>query len=153
MRRAPPAVCRRGNILNITSLLFLVCPNCVVIFVVQHQKTTLFPEIGVVHQSPDYPKERVTCASGREAFLPLIASAPMSRSETLVRSHVETRCSILGPTQSRISPSMIQYTKILWRLGLWHVRGKEGSSTCSWEGSIHVLMASAPYRVKMLYYS
>ena len=30
----------------------------------------------------------------------------------LMRSHVERRCSILGPTQSRISPSMLQYTRI-----------------------------------------
>ena len=29
----------------------------------------------------------------------------------LVRSHVKRRCSILGPTQSRMSPSMLQYTK------------------------------------------
>jgi hypothetical protein len=30
----------------------------------------------------------------------------------LVRSHVERRCSILGPTQSRISPSILLYKKI-----------------------------------------
>ena len=29
----------------------------------------------------------------------------------LVRSHEERRCSILGPTQSRISPSRLSYTK------------------------------------------
>ena len=28
----------------------------------------------------------------------------------LVRSHEERRCSILGPTQSRISPIILQYT-------------------------------------------
>ena len=30
----------------------------------------------------------------------------------LARSHVEKRCSTLGPTQSRIPPSMLQFTKI-----------------------------------------
>ena len=30
----------------------------------------------------------------------------------LVRSHGERRCSILGQTQSRISPSILEYTKI-----------------------------------------
>ena len=29
-----------------------------------------------------------------------------------MRSHEERRCSILGPTQSRISPGMLSYTKI-----------------------------------------
>ena len=29
-----------------------------------------------------------------------------------MRSHEERRCSILGPTQSRISPSILEYTKI-----------------------------------------
>ena len=29
----------------------------------------------------------------------------------VVRSHMETRCSILGPTQSRMSPSMLEYMK------------------------------------------
>ena len=30
-----------------------------------------------------------------------------------VRSHEERRCFILGPTQSRISPSILEYTKIV----------------------------------------
>ena len=30
----------------------------------------------------------------------------------LVRSHVERRCSNLGPTQNRTSPSILQYTKM-----------------------------------------
>ena len=30
----------------------------------------------------------------------------------LVRFHEERRCSILGPAQSRISPSILYYTKI-----------------------------------------
>ena len=30
----------------------------------------------------------------------------------LVRSHVEGRCSNLRPTQSRISPSILEYTQI-----------------------------------------
>ena len=29
-----------------------------------------------------------------------------------MRSHAERRCSFLGPTQSRISPSVLQHTKI-----------------------------------------
>ena len=29
----------------------------------------------------------------------------------VVKSHEERRCSILGPTQSRISPSILKYTK------------------------------------------
>ena len=50
------------------SVLFLVSPYRVVIFVAQHQYTTSFPEIGVV-----------TCSW--EGSIPvLIASAPMSRS-------------------------------------------------------------------------
>ena len=30
----------------------------------------------------------------------------------LLRSHEDRRCSILGPTESRISPSILSYTKI-----------------------------------------
>ena len=39
-----------------------------------------------------------------------------------VRSHVERRCCNLGPTQSRISPSILQYTKI------YHVSSHLGQS-------------------------
>ena len=30
---------------------------------------------------------------------------------SLVRSHEERRCSMLGPTQNRVSPSTLEYTK------------------------------------------
>ena len=32
----------------------------------------------------------------------------------LMRSREERRCSIMGPTQSRVSPSILQHTKIEW---------------------------------------
>ena len=43
----------------------------------------------------------------------------------LVRSHEERRCSILGPTRSRISPSILEYTKI--NTGIARAAGGEHS--------------------------
>ena len=42
--------------------------------------------------------------------------------DSLVRSHEEKRCSILRPTQSRVSPSALQYTKIFGVCELDHMR-------------------------------
>ena len=34
--------------------------------------------------------------------------------DTIRESHEERRYSMLGPTQSRISPSLLEYTKVIW---------------------------------------